>query len=69
MSSSSTTFILEPNYLLFSPNGLRFSRVARLLPVSILPLTKKRSFNHFAPRLATSAASAGWAVLFWHIIT
>jgi hypothetical protein len=45
------------------PNGLRFSRVACILPESILPANKETHLNHFSPRLATSAAAPGWAFL------
>jgi hypothetical protein len=43
------------------PNGLALSRVAQLLPESILTANKERHLNHFSPRLATSAAAPGWA--------
>jgi hypothetical protein len=55
-------------YLNKLPNGLRFSRVALLLPESILHSNKEGHLNNFSPRLATSAASAGWAFLIFTFI-
>jgi hypothetical protein len=45
------------------PNGLALSRVARLLPESILHSNNETHLNNFSPRLATSAAAPGWAVI------
>jgi len=49
--------------LVLPPNGLALSRVAQLLPESILPANKETHLNNFSPRLATSAAAPGWAAL------
>jgi len=42
---------------------LALSRVAQLIPESILHSNKEKLLNDFSPRLATSAASAGWAAV------
>jgi hypothetical protein len=54
-------FISISFYGLIPPNDLRFSRVARLLTVSILLVNIEAPFESFLPRLDTPAASAGWA--------
>jgi hypothetical protein len=39
------------------------SRVAQLLPESILHSNKEKYLNKYSPRLATSAAAPGWAFI------
>jgi len=41
---------------------LALSRVAQLIPESILHSNKEKLLNDFSPRLATSAAAPGWAL-------
>jgi hypothetical protein len=53
--------------LVYSPNGLALSRVARLLPEGILLANKETHLNNYSPRLATSAAAPGWAALLYDL--